>query len=273
VEGTLPSGSSVFLEQGESMSSSRRLVMALAAVAATGAIVAVPAPVMAAPAAPRAASVAITSEVTGVTAKLAAMALGYVVVSGDTLSGIAGRYGTTWQAVWQENSFIADANLIFPGQKLAIPAAGSAPTAPAPAPAQPAAATSSGWYNPTPGACNISGFGPRWGTMHQGVDLAAGYGTPIHAATGGTVSVAYQAGGAGNYTTINHGGGVFTVYMHQSSYAVTSGWVNAGQVIGYVGQTGDAQGPHLHFEVHPNGLWNNRVDPVSFMANRGVYFC
>jgi murein DD-endopeptidase MepM/ murein hydrolase activator NlpD len=247
--------------------------MALAAMVATGVVVALPAPVMAAPAAPRAASVAVTNEVTGVPAKSTALDQSYVVVSGDTLSGIAGRYGTNWQAVWKVNTFIADANLIFPGQKLAIPAAGSAPAPSAPAPAPQPAAASSGWYNPTPGACNISGFGMRWGRMHQGIDLNAGYGTPIHAVTGGTVSVAYEAGGAGNYTTINHGNGLFTVYMHQSSYAVTSGWVNAGQVIGYVGQTGDAQGPHLHFEVHPNGLWNTRVNPVSFMADRGVSFC
>lgn len=257
------------------MSSSRRLAMALAAVVATGVIVATPAPVMAAPAAPRAASVAVTSEVTGVRAKTAALALGYVVVSGDTLSGIAGRYGTTWQAVWQENSFIADANLIYPGQKLAIPAAGSAPAAPAPAPApvQSTAASSTGWVNPVPGDCVISGYGPRWGKIHQGIDLASDYGTPIHAAAAGTVSIGWEAAGAGNYTVISHGNGLWTVYMHQSSYALKSGWVEAGQVIGYVGKTGNADGPHLHFETHVGSLWNNRVNPVPFMADRGVSFC
>jgi murein DD-endopeptidase MepM/ murein hydrolase activator NlpD len=246
--------------------------MALAAVMATSVVVAFPASAMAAPAAPRAASVAVANQVTGVPAKSTTLAQSYVVVAGDTLSGIAGRYGTNWQSVWKVNPFIADANLIYPGQKLTIPAAGSAPSAPAPAPQAPAA-SSTGWTNPLPGSCVISGFGMRWGRMHQGIDLPAGSGTPIHAAAAGTVSIGWEANGAGNYTTINHGNGLYTVYMHQSSYAVKSGWVEAGQVIGYVGQTGDAQGPHLHFETHVGSLWGNRVNPVSFMADRGVSFC
>jgi murein DD-endopeptidase MepM/ murein hydrolase activator NlpD len=119
-------------------------------------------------------------------------------------------------------------------------------------------------------ACITSGYGPRWGTFHNGTDLGADYGTAIHAAAAGTVSTAWQAGGAGNYTMINHGDGVWTVYMHQSSFAIQSGYVEAGQIIGYVGSTGDSQGPHLHLEVHTGGLWNGRVNPVPFMADRGV---
>jgi murein DD-endopeptidase MepM/ murein hydrolase activator NlpD len=194
------------------------------------------------------------------------------VVSGDTLSGLASRHcgNGAWTGIYNDNRSVVggNPNLIYPGQRLVINcASGNVSTAP-PAPAQ-AAVASSGWVPPVR-ACVVSGYGWRWGRMHEGVDLAAGYGTAIRAATGGTVSVGWQSGGAGNYTMINHGNGVWTVYMHQSSFAVKSGWVNAGQVIGYVGATGDAQGPHLHFEVHTGGLWNGKVDPVPLMANRGA---
>jgi murein DD-endopeptidase MepM/ murein hydrolase activator NlpD len=152
-------------------------------------------------------------------------------------------------------------------------------TAPAPAPTRapdPAPASvpaSSGWVNPLPGTCITSGFGARWGSFHYGTDLGGAWGTPIHAAAAGTAYLGWEAGGAGNYITINHGGGVYTLYMHQSSFAVGNGqWVNAGQVIGYVGATGDAQGAHLHFEVRPNGnAWGTAVDAVPFMAARGVW--
>jgi murein DD-endopeptidase MepM/ murein hydrolase activator NlpD len=94
---------------------------------------------------------------------------------------------------------------------------------------------------------------------------------PIYAAAAGTLTTGWEAGGAGNYTVIDHGG-VQTVYMHQSWFEVTSGWVNAGQTIGYVGSTGDSRGSHLHFEVHTGGLWNDggKVNPVWWMADRGV---
>lgn len=194
------------------------------------------------------------------------------VVTGDTLSGLAARYCGTgaWQGIYQDNRSTvgSNPNLIYPGQRLVINcSSGSVSQAP-PAPAQTPAA-SSGWVAPV-NACIVSPYGPRWGTMHQGVDLGAGYGTAIRAAAGGTVSVGWQSGGAGNYSMVNHGNGVWTVYMHQSSFAVRSGWVNAGQTIGYVGSTGDSQGPHLHFEVHTGGLWNNRVNPAPFMSARGA---
>lgn len=194
------------------------------------------------------------------------------VASGDTLSGLASRHcgNSTWTGIYQDNQSVVgtNPNLIYPGQRLVINcASGTAATAPASAPAAPPA--SSGWVAPV-NACITSGYGPRWGSFHNGTDLGAGYGTPIHAAAAGTVSTSWQSGGAGNYTMINHGNGVWTVYMHQSSFAIQSGWVDAGQVIGYVGATGDAQGAHLHFEVHTGGLWNGRVDPVPFMSARGA---
>jgi murein DD-endopeptidase MepM/ murein hydrolase activator NlpD len=109
----------------------------------------------------------------------------------------------------------------------------------------------------------VSPFGYRWGRLHAGIDIAVGYGTPIHAAAAGTVVLVGWVSGYGNYTCIDHGGGLATCYAHQSSYAVSQGaQVGQGQVIGYVGCTGHCFGPHLHFEVRING---NPVDPLGYL--------
>ncbi|GAA2183879.1 M23 family metallopeptidase [Micromonospora lupini] len=126
------------------------------------------------------------------------------------------------------------------------------------------------WVDPMPGASVTSCFGERWGTLHAGIDLALPSGTPIHAAAAGTVTQAGDAAdGYGNSVFIDHGNGYLTHYAHQSRIAVTVGQkVKAGQVIGYEGATGDATGPHLHFEVH-QGMWN-QIDPAPFMRAHGV---
>jgi murein DD-endopeptidase MepM/ murein hydrolase activator NlpD len=109
----------------------------------------------------------------------------------------------------------------------------------------------------------VSPFGYRWGRLHAGIDIAVPYGTPIHAAAAGTVVLAGWVSGYGNYTCIDHGGGMATCYAHQSSYAVSQGAsVAQGQVIGYVGCTGHCFGPHLHFEVRING---SPVDPLGYL--------
>ena len=108
-----------------------------------------------------------------------------------------------------------------------------------------------------------SPFGYRWGRLHAGIDIGVGYGTPIQAAASGTVVLAAWTGGYGNYTCIDHGGGLATCYAHQSSYAVGAGaQVSQGQVIGYVGNTGHSFGAHLHFEVRING---GPVDPLGYL--------
>ncbi|MFC5922069.1 peptidoglycan DD-metalloendopeptidase family protein [Micromonospora vulcania] len=126
------------------------------------------------------------------------------------------------------------------------------------------------WVDPMPGAPVTSCYGQRWGTLHAGIDLALPSGTPIHAAAAGTVVQAGDANdGYGNSVFVDHGNGYLTHYAHQSRIAVTVGQkVKAGQVIGYEGATGDATGPHLHFEVH-QGMWN-QIDPAPFMRARGV---
>lgn len=99
--------------------------------------------------------------------------------------------------------------------------------------------------------------------FHTGVDFGVGYGAPIRAADSGTVIYATWMGGYGNVIVINHGGGISTLYAHQSSFAVGSGaHVSRGQVIGYVGSTGFSTGPHLHFEVRVNG---EPVDPMGYI--------
>ena len=108
----------------------------------------------------------------------------------------------------------------------------------------------------------VSPFGMRWGRMHEGIDIAAGYGTPIAAAASGTVIYAGWMGGYGNLIIIDHGGGLATAYGHQSSFAVGGGPVSQGQTIGYVGCTGHCFGPHVHFEVRVNG---SAVDPLGYL--------
>jgi len=97
-------------------------------------------------------------------------------------------------------------------------------------------------------------------TFHKGIDIGASYGTPIYAAASGTVSIAQYGygGGYGNYILLDHGNGVQTLYGHCSSLAVSAGThVNQGQVIAYVGSTGNSTGNHLHFEVRVNGVAQN----------------
>ncbi len=104
------------------------------------------------------------------------------------------------------------------------------------------------------------------GRGHKGIDIAAPYGTPIYAAESGTVIEAAGGwnGGYGNCVKIEHADGNVTLYGHQSSIAIQYGdYVVKGQLIGYVGSTGDSSGNHLHFEVRSNGTYSNPLDYVS----------
>jgi murein DD-endopeptidase MepM/ murein hydrolase activator NlpD len=107
-----------------------------------------------------------------------------------------------------------------------------------------------------------SPFGMRWGRLHAGIDISVPSGTPIRAAQSGSIALAAPTGGYGNYTCIEHGGGLSTCYAHQSSFAKTSGSVSQGEVIGYVGCTGSCFGDHLHFEVRVNG---QPTDPLGYL--------
>jgi murein DD-endopeptidase MepM/ murein hydrolase activator NlpD len=108
-----------------------------------------------------------------------------------------------------------------------------------------------------------SGFGMRWGRMHEGIDIGCAYGAPNRAAAAGTVIYAGWMSGYGNLVVIDHGNGLSTAYGHASSLAVSVGQsVAQGQTVSYVGATGHATGPHLHFEVRVNGV---AVDPLAYL--------
>jgi murein DD-endopeptidase MepM/ murein hydrolase activator NlpD len=109
----------------------------------------------------------------------------------------------------------------------------------------------------------VSGFGMRWGRMHEGIDIAVPTGTPIRAAAAGWVSIAGSVGGYGNYTCIGHGGSLSTCYAHQERILVSVGQqVAQAQVIGISDCTGHCLGPHVHFEVRVNG---QAVDPLGYL--------
>ncbi|MFE7845350.1 peptidoglycan DD-metalloendopeptidase family protein [Microbacterium sp. NPDC057407] len=136
----------------------------------------------------------------------------------------------------------------------------------------------SGWARPSAG-WRSSGYGPRPVTcgngycssgFHAGVDLAAGCGAGIYAASAGVVVYAGGNGGYGNYIKIDHGGGIGTGYAHIRPGGIFVGYgqrVSAGQLIASEGNTGSSFGCHLHFEVYVNG---GTVNPIYFMGDRGI---
>ncbi|WP_051023147.1 M23 family metallopeptidase [Nocardia pneumoniae] len=123
-----------------------------------------------------------------------------------------------------------------------------------------------------PGRYRISShFGPRGGKHHGGLDMAAPAGTPIYAATGGTVVKAGNYGdGYGYQVRVRSADGTETIYAHQTpgSIRVKAGdRIPAGTVIGAVGSTGNSTGPHLHYEVRRNG---RSIEPIAYLASQGV---
>lgn len=130
--------------------------------------------------------------------------------------------------------------------------------------------SNSSWTTPVSGYTLTSPFGNRlhpvlgYYRMHNGIDMACPQGTPIYATRAGKVTQAsYQAGGAGNYVSINHGDGFASIYMHMTNYVVSVGQnVGQGQLIGYVGSTGISTGPHLHFGISYAGTY---VNPLAYL--------
>ncbi len=131
-----------------------------------------------------------------------------------------------------------------------------------------------GWSLPVASYVLTARFGQcssMWQSCHTGLDFAAPTGTPIMAAAPGVVVAAgfgVHGGSYGNLTEIDNGAGVHTWYAHQSAIQVTVGQqVQAGQVIGLVGATGNVTGPHLHLEVRVNGT---AIDPFTFLTKQGL---
>lgn len=109
----------------------------------------------------------------------------------------------------------------------------------------------------------VSPFGPRWGRLHAGIDIAVPAGVPIHAAASGIVTYSGWMSGYGNMVIVQHAGALSTGYAHQSRIGVSKGqFVSQGMVLGYVGCTGHCFGDHLHFETRLNGVPNN---PMNFL--------
>ena len=126
----------------------------------------------------------------------------------------------------------------------------------------------SGFIWPLPHTHNItSPYAWRWGRMHNGIDIAGGddYGQPFIASDSGTVIWSgNDGGGYGNYVMIDHGNGYMTVYGHASELNCSTGdYVNQGDVIGFVGSTGNSTGPHLHFEIRYDGEYQ---DPLNYVS-------
>jgi len=109
-----------------------------------------------------------------------------------------------------------------------------------------------------------SGFGPRWGRQHNGIDIAANTGTTVASAGSGTVISAGFSGGFGQRVLVDHGGGLVTLYAHLSSINVSVGQsVSTGSSLGGVGCTGTCTGPHLHFETRVGGV---AYDPYRYLG-------
>ncbi|MBU2103510.1 peptidoglycan DD-metalloendopeptidase family protein [Patescibacteria group bacterium] len=194
----------------------------------------------------------------------------HTVSKGETLSSLAKKYGSDADDILSYNGLDADAGLtsgsvvIIPGGELAAAPAPKAKTVAKKAVASKiktggsmgavlptgdtSRAVSSGFANPAPAGRLSQGI-HGW----NGVDLAAPAGSPIYAAASGTVIVSRASGwngGYGNYVVIDHGNGVQTLYSHMSADNVSVGQsVSRGEPIGTVGNSGQATGYHLHFEV------------------------
>jgi murein DD-endopeptidase MepM/ murein hydrolase activator NlpD len=244
----------------------------------------------------------------------------YTVVGGDTLGGIAGRFGLATSTVyWANKTQLPDPGALRIGQQLLIPpmdgllvsvgakdslaslakkyqvsaqdiidtnnlpdtalavgqtllipgASGGA--MPASKVGGPRTAASGSWIWPVKGPWYISQY--FW-SGHHAIDIAASAGTPVVAAVGGTVVKAGDNGytGGGNVVWVMQGTKLYTTYNHLLSWNVRVGQrVGAGQVIGHVGQTGEATGPHLHFEVWLGYPWAlgtvaTAVNPCYYLA-------
>ncbi len=177
----------------------------------------------------------------------------HIVKDGDTISTISKKYEGDTEEILSYNQ-LASADEISIGDVLIIPGgAVNTPTRRA-SQAQPvrvsgaSGASSAGFSHPAPGSVRTQGI-----HGYNGVDLAAGYGSPIRAAASGEVIVSKSSGwngGYGNYVVIKHPNGAQTLYAHLSSnYVGVGSYVSQGEVIGGMGSTGRSTGTHLHFEV------------------------
>lgn len=198
----------------------------------------------------------------------------HMVDQGETLEQIAQRYATTEEAIITRNPLVRMlAKQLYVGQTLYIPLSKSQPmhAGSFQARRQMAQAASRSMTRarmmawPVEQATITSGFGMRWGKMHKGVDLwnALEANTPITAAKEGIVIEAGVRNDYGDLVVIDHGNGLHSYYAHLGRISVFIGQtVEAGDILGYMGQTGDATGYHLHFEVRQDDI---PVNPLRYL--------
>ncbi|MFI9100332.1 transglycosylase family protein [Streptomyces fildesensis] len=233
----------------------------------------------------------------------------YVVVSGDTLSGIAADHHTKggWPQLYSANRQVVggDPDLIFPGQHLALtgtqrpvartqapaakPQQHAKAAAPAKAPAKPvvthkaaqkpaqkpAQSGSQTFMAPVSGVSPSTPYhasGASWSSgYHTGVDFPVSTGTSVKAVGNGTVVSAGWGGAYGYQVVIRHPDGRYSQYGHLSQLSVRSGQpVNRGQQIGRSGSTGNATGPHLHFEIRTGPEYGSDINPLTYLRAHGV---
>jgi murein DD-endopeptidase MepM/ murein hydrolase activator NlpD len=194
----------------------------------------------------------------------------HVVQPGESLFRIGKAYGTTADELARANG-IREPRQITVGQRIFIPGAARQIPVEIVTPAEGTAAARGTPRNsgqernflwPVSGSLN-SGFGPRGSSFHDGVDISAPEGTPIHAVEDGGVIFSDQLRGYGNIIIVRHTGGVVSVYAHNQVNLVREGQhVARGEIIGRVGSTGRVTGPHLHFEIRHNNL---AQDPMLYL--------
>jgi murein DD-endopeptidase MepM/ murein hydrolase activator NlpD len=198
----------------------------------------------------------------------------HTVQKGDTLEGIAKKYKANAADIlgFAGNGLDSQHPTLVAGQKIMVPGGAVAIVA-SQAAAQPAARPAAQTAKVPPGAVQggghfawpVSGLiTQRYGPWHRGIDLATNLGTPVKASDAGFVVFAgWSNDGYGYHIIIDHGHGFQTLYAHLSKMLVNAGQsVAQGMVIGAVGSTGNSTGPHLHFEVHLNGV---QVSPFSYL--------
>jgi hypothetical protein len=189
----------------------------------------------------------------------------HTVGAGEDLWRIADVYDVDPKVVAEVNG-IYNPEDINTGDKLFIPGAKKALTIPPPTAEEIAAKVQKGVFIWPVQGIIFSLYGPRWGRLHEGIDISAPRGTPIVAAKDGIVIVAGSKagyGGYGNTVEIKHDDGFTTRYAHLSETVVKEGdTVKAGDIIGAVGCTGRCTGPHCHFEIMYHDV---RLNPLFFL--------
>ncbi|WP_393062785.1 peptidoglycan DD-metalloendopeptidase family protein [Streptomyces sp. LN549] len=132
----------------------------------------------------------------------------------------------------------------------------------------------SGYVHPVPGNHTTAyrASGANWSSgSHTGIDFPVSTGTSVKAITSGTVVTAGWGGAYGNEVVIKHADGHYSQYGHMSSLSVSAGQtVTAGQQVGLSGATGNATGPHLHFEVRTGPAYGSDIDPIAYLASHGI---